>query len=332
MPHGTTVTALIATFTTDGESITVGATPQVSGVTPNDFTSPVTYTVHAADGTTQNYTVTVTVASPAIVQIALPQTGQTPTLPLAATTGMDGFTYFGVPWAYNAANPLVPSTRFSAEPGQPNCIVDNLTGLEWVEAPSATTADWPTALTTASGTMLCGHNDWRLPNRNELVSLVNYGQAYNATWLNTQGFSGVQSDYYWSSTTVTYPFSGSAWRVYMGDGYVYNVTKTNSNYVWPVRSYTNYTTAPALVPQTGQTTSYAANDDGALQKGTAGTTATGRFVVGTQANSSACATGQETVTDKQTGLMWVQAPTATTYAWANAIAKQPISGAAIPAT
>lgn len=48
-----------ATFTTTGISVTVGATPQVSGTTANDFTNPVVYTVTAADGSTQDYTVTV---------------------------------------------------------------------------------------------------------------------------------------------------------------------------------------------------------------------------------------------------------------------------------
>jgi hypothetical protein len=63
MPYGTTVTSLIATFNTTGSSVTVGTTPQVSTVTPNDFTNPVTYTVTAADGSTNNYTVTVTIPS-----------------------------------------------------------------------------------------------------------------------------------------------------------------------------------------------------------------------------------------------------------------------------
>ena len=62
MPSGTNVTALIATFTTTGASVKVGATAQVSGTTPNNFTSPVQYVVTAADATTATYTVTVTVA------------------------------------------------------------------------------------------------------------------------------------------------------------------------------------------------------------------------------------------------------------------------------
>jgi hypothetical protein len=62
VPYDTDVTSLTATFTTTGASVDIGGTAQVSGTTANNFTSPVTYTVHAADGTTANYTVTVTVA------------------------------------------------------------------------------------------------------------------------------------------------------------------------------------------------------------------------------------------------------------------------------
>ena len=61
VPYGTNVTALVATFTTTGSSVKVGSTVQVSGTTPNNFTSPVIYTVTAADGSTVYYTVTVTV-------------------------------------------------------------------------------------------------------------------------------------------------------------------------------------------------------------------------------------------------------------------------------
>ena len=63
VPYNTTsVTQLVATFTTTGTSVTVGSTPQISGTTPNDFTNPVVYTVTGVDASTQNYTVTVTVS------------------------------------------------------------------------------------------------------------------------------------------------------------------------------------------------------------------------------------------------------------------------------
>jgi hypothetical protein len=63
LPSGTNVTALIANFTTTGVGVTIGAVTQTSGGAPaNDFTSPVLYTVTAADSSTAIYTVTVTLA------------------------------------------------------------------------------------------------------------------------------------------------------------------------------------------------------------------------------------------------------------------------------
>jgi hypothetical protein len=63
VPFGTAVTALVATFTATAPDVTVGGTAQVSGTTPNDFTGPLVYRVVAADGSTTDYTVTVTVAA-----------------------------------------------------------------------------------------------------------------------------------------------------------------------------------------------------------------------------------------------------------------------------
>ena len=62
VPAGTNVTALVASFTTSGAAVLVGVIPQVSGLTANNFTSPVTYTVTATDASTQAYLVTVTLA------------------------------------------------------------------------------------------------------------------------------------------------------------------------------------------------------------------------------------------------------------------------------
>ena len=62
MPFGTTVTALVAEFTTSPHiaSIEVGSTDQVSGTTANNFTGDVTYVVTAEDNTaTKEYVVTV---------------------------------------------------------------------------------------------------------------------------------------------------------------------------------------------------------------------------------------------------------------------------------
>ncbi|OIR05618.1 putative glycoside hydrolase [mine drainage metagenome] len=66
VPNGTSLTGLVATFTTTGASVTVGAVTQVSGTTLNNFPAApasLAYTVHAADATTAIYNVTVTVAA-----------------------------------------------------------------------------------------------------------------------------------------------------------------------------------------------------------------------------------------------------------------------------
>ena len=62
VPYGTNVTALVASFATTGASVKVGSTVQISGVTANNFTNPITYTVIAANFSTQDYVVTVTIA------------------------------------------------------------------------------------------------------------------------------------------------------------------------------------------------------------------------------------------------------------------------------
>jgi len=59
--YGTNLTSLVATFSiSESASVKIESTDQVSGVTVNDFSSPVTYTITAEDDTEQTWTVTVT--------------------------------------------------------------------------------------------------------------------------------------------------------------------------------------------------------------------------------------------------------------------------------
>lgn len=150
----------------------------------------------------------------------LPKTGQT----TSYATGDDGDLQKGIAW---------PNPRFTVGIGaEADCVTDNLTGLMWAKIPSAGQRTWASALTYAGG-----FSDWRLPNVNELASLINAEQANIATWLNTQGFSDVEASIYWSSTT----FAGNTydtWIVKMLYGNVfYGYPKTSSNYyAWHVRS------------------------------------------------------------------------------------------------
>ncbi|TSA35256.1 MAG: T9SS C-terminal target domain-containing protein, partial [Porphyromonadaceae bacterium] len=63
VPYATNVTNLVASFTlSELASAKVGTVAQASGVTPNNFTASVVYTVIAEDGLLQDYAVTVIVA------------------------------------------------------------------------------------------------------------------------------------------------------------------------------------------------------------------------------------------------------------------------------
>jgi hypothetical protein len=184
--------------------------------------------------------------------IALPQTGQTPTLPLTATVGMDGYTYIGVPWAYVTSGSTTPATRFTVGiDAEADCVTDNLTGLMWVKSPSITTYAWisgtspnytypaQVAVDSYNTANYCGHNDWYLPTVNDLSSLLNDGfiggaHKYQSEWLISQGFSNVQANAYWSSSTYASNTTG-AWNVNFSSGNVGAGSKTSTTSVWPVR-------------------------------------------------------------------------------------------------
>ena len=59
-PTLTTLSPQIATFTATGQSVSVAGVAQTSGVTSNDYSSPLSYRVTAADGSAAIYTVTLT--------------------------------------------------------------------------------------------------------------------------------------------------------------------------------------------------------------------------------------------------------------------------------
>lgn len=173
-----------------------------------------------------------------------------------------------------------PSPRFVAGSGATaDCITDKLTGLMWpkngiigfsngiapytpLATPELNNIDpthnkvvWSssgsanevfTAIANLNTEALCGYSDWRLPNKVELKSLVNYGAVNTASWLmygtGSSGapacdgvcFANVQANRYWSSSTnasLTY----LAWVLLFDYGIVSALNKTLNNYVWPVR-------------------------------------------------------------------------------------------------
>jgi hypothetical protein len=169
--------------------------------------------------------------------VQLPQTGQTTCYDsdggvidcAGPGKGQDGDLRAGVPWQ----NP-----RFTVSG---DCVTDNLTGLMWTRNGNMPGGPltWQGAInylstTVNSGAGTCGHSDWRLPNRKELRSLVDYSRC-NPALPDGHPFTNVQWDGYWSSSTS----AGStdyAWIVVIWSGNVSSLSKSGTYYDWPVRT------------------------------------------------------------------------------------------------
>ena len=157
------------------------------------------------------------------------------------TGGEDGDLKKGVAW---------PSPRFTDKGN--GTVKDNLTKLIWLKNANAFgVRTWEQALSDAN-TLSSGSagltdgsmaGDWRLPNRKELESLLDfayYGPALSSAsgmsqWTSGDAFIGVQSSIYWSSTTYS-GYTAGAWGVDLSDGSVSYGGKANTYYVWPVRA------------------------------------------------------------------------------------------------
>lgn len=181
----------------------------------------------------------------------VPKTGQSIFAPLVLPpAGSDGHLFRGVLW---------PTPRFTDNSN--GTVTDNLTGLIWLKTANCLDTvgginkglgvlSWADALIWSNNLAAgrCGLTDastvgqWRLPNLREMQSLIHYA-FYNPALSNTSGwekwtegvpFAGVQSDYYWSSTTYA-ASTASAWFVDLRYGHVVYASKTSTVYVWPVR-------------------------------------------------------------------------------------------------
>jgi hypothetical protein len=243
--------------------------------------------------------------------VRLARTGQV----TSYAAGDDGADRAGAAW---------PATRFT-DNGD-GTVTDHLTGLIWLKnagAFSATT--WPQAISaanqlaagTAGLTDGSKAGDWRLPNLVELESLIDV--SANAPAL-TPGnpFTNVADSPYWTSTEY-WEGSGSspkAWIIDLGDGAyindgVTNVKATSDNAVWAVKGQGGGTVS---LQATGQCDSPfvdgagIAGDDGAIQSGVPLNYP--RWIDN----------GDGTVTDSETGLIWLKAANAFHLSWADTLA------------
>jgi hypothetical protein len=116
-------------------------------------------------------------------------------------------------------------------------IIDARNGLQWARNAniSGSPMTWKNAVDWTRTLSHAGLTGWRLPSKDELVAIVERGGNRPSEWLNGNGFDGVQSSLYWSSSSYA-SSTADAWFVYVSDGYVGSSSKAGYGYIWPVRA------------------------------------------------------------------------------------------------
>jgi hypothetical protein len=164
---------------------------------------------------------------------------------VSVAPGDDGDIQAGVAWPdprftvtyCDASGPCAnPADDCDLDPSN-DVVTDNLTGITWMRLPDNIHRTWDESLSYANDLGLCGYSNWRLPNINELDSMIHSGEPDIAVWLNTSPpyyFMGIESWTYWSSTTDR-AFRSTAMVVDLWDGSIGNQGKAEFSYAWPVR-------------------------------------------------------------------------------------------------
>ena len=149
---------------------------------------------------------------------------------------------YGTTYAYNKENTYsvrcvrggtthsVTMPRFQSRKYVNNqtIVLDMYTGLIWQET-YETSKDWKDALSYCESLNYGGFKDWRLPDLNELSTLVDYERNNPAS-----GFSEMPSEWFWSSTSVV-GSNDSAWGIKFHTGLFDLDAKSNPHHVRCVR-------------------------------------------------------------------------------------------------
>lgn len=245
---------------------------------------------------------------------SLPRTGQT----TSYASGDDTSAQKGVTW---------PGVRFTDN--SDGTVTDHLTGLVWLKnAGCSSPTNWSTALNAANqlANGACGLTDgsiagqWRMPNANELESLVDVSQS-NPAVSTGHPFTHINiTNAYWSSTTymaspqnaMAIRFTDGRWINGIdvtGDGSFNNIKTTSANSLWAVKSGgagTIQLLATGVYDGIGGK-SFGTGDDASLQIGVPLTFP--RFIDN----------GDGTLADTVTGLTWLKKADCINQTWSSAL-------------
>lgn len=204
-------------------------------------------------------------------------------------SGQDGEFRRGAPW---------PAERFAVHG---DTVLDRLTGLAWCRDATITTfpCTWAEAFTLIEGLNRDRHggrDDWRLPNRNELRSLMSY-QARKPALAEGHPFVNVFLGWYWTSTTAAIS-PAYAWAVHLEGARMFYGRKDQEYLCWPVAGAGN-----GLLPRTGQE---GCIDGAGAPIPCAGTGQDGDLRLGAPWPEPRFSVTGEVVRDQLTGLAWAR--------------------------
>ena len=135
-----------------------------------------------------------------------------------------------------------PDTQFTID--KDGTVSDTTTGLMWMRCSlgqewngttctgKAVALPWANALSAAEKFEFAGYTDWRLPNKNELESIVE--DRCFAPAINSNIFPATPSAYFWSSTPYT-PVAEGSWSVDFGYGAINATVKSGLIHIRMVR-------------------------------------------------------------------------------------------------
>jgi hypothetical protein len=208
-------------------------------------------------------------------------------------SGQDGEFRRGAPW---------PAQRFVV---RGEVVTDGLTGLH---------CTWAEAFALIEGLNRerhGGRDDWRLPNRNELRSLVSY-QARKPALAEGHPFVNVFLGWYWTSTTAAIS-PAYAWAVHLEGARMFYGRKEQEYLCWPVCGAGN-----GLLPRTGQRRCV---DAGGVVVDCRGRGQDGELQTGAPWPEPRFTVTGEVVRDRLTGLAWARRadPGGEPVAWQEAL-------------
>jgi hypothetical protein len=180
-----------------------------------------------------------------------------------AKSGQDAEFSTGISW---------PDKRFNVND---NLVLDNLTGLQWYK--NANVYEFPVTwheafdyISDMNRQKIAGRDDWRLPNRRELRSLLSFG-ARKPALPQHHPFENVFLSWYWTSTSAAIN-PAYAWYIHMDGARMFYGRKDQLYLFWPVCDRIK-----DGMPTTGQSKCYdsnghevpcqGTNQDGDLQMG-----------------------------------------------------------------